>query len=203
MEKLRGTVKFYNSTKGFGFIYTTQHYSDVFFHINDWKNPSAPSEDDDVEFELVLEKAKYKAVNVVIIKTSSQKKQDRRDEVRKFNDDRIVCPGCGKKIVPRMITFKGTPSQSVCPFCAAQIKNFSGCFIATAVYEDYNHPQVIKLRKFRDEYLLTNKLGVGFVNVYYKYSPAFANFVKGKKLLSSPIKKLLDGFVYLLKKIKD
>ena len=43
------------------------------------------------------------------------------------------------------------------------------CFIATAVYEDYNHPQVMVLRTFRDKYLLTNNLGTQFVNLYYKY----------------------------------
>ncbi len=193
----KGTIKFYNSEKGYGFIFTNGHYEDVFFHINDWKNPSAPNTDDDVEFELFLDKTKYKAINIVITKTSSQKKQEERNK----NDDRIICPGCGKKIVPRLITYQGNAERSVCPYCATQIQKFSGCFIATAVYEDYNHPQVMKLREFRDNHLLTNDLGTKFVNVYYKYSPKFADYVKGKKLLAYPIRKLLDAFVFILKKI--
>jgi hypothetical protein len=68
--------------------------------------------------------------------------------------------------------------------CVEVKKFYKGfCFIATAVYEDYNHPQVMVLREFRDKYLLTNKLGTKFVNVYYKYSPVFADYVKGKKYL--------------------
>lgn len=193
---MKGTVKFYNSEKGFGFIFC-EDQTDVFFHINDWKNGSAPALDDDVEFEVIKEKqGKTKAVNIILFKSASDKKQ------AKFarSDDRIVCHGCGKRIVPRMITYRGTPEKSVCPYCAVEIQKFtSGCFIATAVYEDYNHPQVIVLRKFRDSYLLTNDLGKKFVTFYYKYSPGFANYVKGKKILSYPIKKLLDCFIYLFK----
>lgn len=59
----------------------------------------------------------------------------------------------------------------------------------------------MKLREFRDNHLLTNDLGTKFVNVYYKYSPKFADYVKGKKLLAYPIRKLLDGFVFILKKM--
>lgn len=36
----------------------------------------------------------------------------------------------------------------------------SGCFVATACLGDYNHPVVLDLRRFRDEFL-KEKLGVG------------------------------------------
>lgn len=52
-----------------------------------------------------------------------------------------------------------------------------GCFIATAAYGSYWAPHVMTLRKFRDEYLLDNKLGKKFVQVYYKYSPPLAYFI--------------------------
>jgi cold shock CspA family protein len=196
---MNGTVKFYNSEKGYGFIITSQHYSDVFFHINDWKSSSAPDLNDEVEFEIKLDKTKYKAINIFVTKTAIQKKQEIRDR----NDDRIICHGCNKRIVPRMITFQGSPDKSVCPYCATTIMEFRKgyCFIATAVYEDYNHPQVMILRQFRDKYLLTNRLGTKFVDVYYKYSPVYADYVKDKKLFAYPIKKLLDGFVFILKRV--
>ena len=66
------------------------------------------------------------------------------------NDDRVICPGCGKKIVPRLVVYQGSPQKSLCPYCACVIKSFTRCFIATAVYGDCNHPKVITLRKFRD-----------------------------------------------------
>ena len=196
---MKGTIKFYNSEKGFGFIFCEDNKEDVYFHINDWKNPSVPSGNDDVEFDLgKSQNGKSKAVNITLIKSANDKKQEKFDG----KDDRVICPGCGKKIVPRITTFKGTPVNSLCPYCGVEVKKFlkSGCFIATAVYEDYNHPQVMVLRKFRDQYLLTNKNGKKFVELYYKYSPKFADFVKDKEILAYPIRKLLDSFVYILKR---
>ncbi len=38
-------------------------------------------------------------------------------------------------------------------------------------------PHVMTLRSFRDEYLLSNKLGRLFVDGYYKYSPPVADFI--------------------------
>ncbi|MEJ2269973.1 MAG: choice-of-anchor Q domain-containing protein [Desulfobulbaceae bacterium] len=52
-----------------------------------------------------------------------------------------------------------------------------GCFIATAAYGSYWEPHVMTLRQFRDEYLLTNKLGTNFVEAYYKYSPPLADYI--------------------------
>jgi hypothetical protein len=150
-----------------------------------------------VEFELSKsQNNKPKAINITLIKSVNDKRQENYSK----NDDRVVCPGCGKRIVPRIITFKGSPTNSICPYCATEIKKFNACFIATAVYEDYNHPQVKKLRDFRDNHLLTNDLGKEFVNFYYKYSPKFADYVKDKKILAYSIKKLLDCFIYLIKK---
>ncbi|MDD9200871.1 cold-shock protein, partial [Aliivibrio sp. S2MY1] len=50
--------------------------------------------------------------------------------VRNHNqtDDRINCPSCKKKIVPRMITYKGEPDKSVCPYCAATVSTFGNSF---------------------------------------------------------------------------
>lgn len=52
-----------------------------------------------------------------------------------------------------------------------------GCFIATAAYGYYSAPQVRALRKFRDEYLLTNAAGRAFVRWYYEQGPRAARFI--------------------------
>ena len=51
------------------------------------------------------------------------------------------------------------------------------CFIATAAYGSPIDPHVKILRQFRDEYLVTNKLGRKFVHIYYSYSPKLAKLI--------------------------
>ena len=58
-----------------------------------------------------------------------------------------------------------------------------GCFIATAAYGSYLHPQVQLLRTFRDDYLLTNAPGRAFVALYYHCSPPLADLIARHTLL--------------------
>jgi Tol biopolymer transport system component len=70
-----------------------------------------------------------------------------------------------------------------------------GCFIATAAYGSSLEPHVMTLRQFRDEYLLTNKLGTKLVGTYYKYSPSVANFIAEHDNLRSATRIGLAPFV--------
>lgn len=60
---------------------------------------------------------------------------------------------------------------------AKDAKPAEGCFIATAAYGDSNAPDIRVLRRFRDNVLLTNSVGQDFVETYYDYGPAAANFI--------------------------
>lgn len=70
-----------------------------------------------------------------------------------------------------------------------------GCFIATAVYGDFNAPEVVSLRLWRDRVLSTTITGRAFINLYYRISPPVARYLVCCPRLSAQIRKLLDVFV--------
>jgi hypothetical protein len=78
-----------------------------------------------------------------------------------------------------------------------------GCYIATAVYGDYDAPQVLTLRRFRDEVLMKSKAGQIFVAYYYKYSPRLAEKLKDQKRINRFVRFILDGVVGFIEKIKN
>jgi hypothetical protein len=53
----------------------------------------------------------------------------------------------------------------------------AGCFIATAAMGSYDHPLVVELRLFRDNWILQQKWGKSFVNWYYTYGAIAAKFI--------------------------
>jgi hypothetical protein len=57
------------------------------------------------------------------------------------------------------------------------IAGLAGCFIATAAYDTAMAQEIQVLREFRDEYLVTNSLGQGLVDIYYSISPSIADFI--------------------------
>lgn len=67
----------------------------------------------------------------------------------------------------------------------------SGCYIATACYGNYDHPDVVVLRKFRDERLLPTPLGKHLVNLYYAVSPKLAAWVGSNRWLSRIVRRVL------------
>ena len=74
-----------------------------------------------------------------------------------------------------------------------------GCYIATMVYGDYNHPQVMVLRGFRDDVLNQNPFGRAFVRFYYRYSPTWVEHLKDKKYINNIIRNILDKFIKIYK----
>jgi hypothetical protein len=58
-----------------------------------------------------------------------------------------------------------------------------GCFIATAAMGNYEHPVVLDLRMFRDNWLLKRNWGVQFTNWYYTHGPKAASIIEKSLLL--------------------
>ena len=66
---MQGVVKWFNPTKGFGFITPTEGTSDVFVHYSDIEGEGYKrlTEGDRVEFEVIQGDRGQKATNVKII----------------------------------------------------------------------------------------------------------------------------------------
>ena len=62
---MQGTVKFFNETKGFGFITPSDSSSDIFVHVSGLVDEIR--ENDEVEYEVERGKKGLNAVNVTVI----------------------------------------------------------------------------------------------------------------------------------------
>ena len=71
----------------------------------------------------------------------------------------------------------------------------SGCYIATMAYGDHNHPQVVHLKQFRDNYLRHTFLGRIFIQVYYSISPKIVFLCKDNRIVVKTTRVCLDFFV--------
>ena len=70
----------------------------------------------------------------------------------------------------------------------AKIEQKSGCFIATACYGTDTAPDVLTLRTFRDNVLLSSKTGRTFIKIYYLLSPPVAKVIESHYLLRSLVR---------------
>ena len=73
-----------------------------------------------------------------------------------------------------------------------QSSSSGGCYIATMVYGDYDHPKVMILRNFRDNFLDHYKLGKSFIKFYYRYSPGWVRMLEDNRFINKSIKNILN-----------
>ena len=71
-------------------------------------------------------------------------------------------------------------------------KKSGSCFVATAVYEDYDHPQVIRLRAFRDHFLSGSALGRTLIRIYYVVGPFLAILPTRSRVTKRLLRLILD-----------
>jgi len=73
------------------------------------------------------------------------------------------------------------------------------CFIATAVYGTDTAEEIDVLREFRDAVLLPNRLGAGFVWLYYEVSPPLAEVIARHESLRTALRLgFIDPMVAML-----
>jgi hypothetical protein len=66
-----------------------------------------------------------------------------------------------------------------------------GCFIATACYGDYDAPEVIMLRHYRDNVLSRSLPGRLFIRCYYRCSPALAGILSRNRVMRNTVRKYM------------
>jgi DNA-directed RNA polymerase subunit RPC12/RpoP len=111
-----------------------------------------------------------------------------------FNADTGVCKNCGIRLA-----LKNVPSYDDDHTTKGKNQK-DGCYIATAVYGSYDAPQVMKLRRFRDNTLANSLIGRMFIKTYYRLSPPIANRLKNMKSLNNFVRRILDRFIVHLDK---
>jgi len=76
----------------------------------------------------------------------------------------------------------------------------SGCFVATVAYGDRNHPDVVLLRKFRDEVLTRSSAGRSFIDWYWRAGPYLARGISHSPRLRYCSRWLISCLVSLIRK---
>jgi hypothetical protein len=95
-------------------------------------------------------------------------------------------------------------NKVICTKCKAAIEGdyfqgeTTGCFVATACYEDENHPTVLRLRKFRDHHLNNSFLGRYFIDFYWKIGPFLAKIVNKSPRLKAFTRVILNSLSGML-----
>lgn len=81
----------------------------------------------------------------------------------------------------------------------SKIHQGKNCYIATAVYNDNDHPNVQYLRTLRDNILSNYILGKYFIKLYYTFSPKIAAKLSKFKFFSIIVKMMLDAIIKVIK----
>lgn len=82
---------------------------------------------------------------------------------------------------------------------ASRSSSSGGCYIATMAYGNYDHPQVLILRDYRDRVLAKSTAGRIFIRCYYFISPMLVQVLKNHKIINSFIRKLLNRIINQIK----
>lgn len=115
------------------------------------------------------------------------------------------CPKCKKNVAVAEsdkfvgLVRGGTQKVGKCNICGTRLYG-PECFVATAVYGDSNHPDVVSLRRFRDTYLSSSHIGRLTIDLYYVFGPKLASFFRQRKILLIGLRYILSSAISILKR---
>ena len=84
-----------------------------------------------------------------------------------------------------------------------QTASAGGCFVATAAYGSYSHPDVIDLRRFRDEVLVRHAAGRAFIRAYWVVGPKLARLVSAEGVSGRAARALIAPLARLARERVD
>ncbi|WP_169308952.1 CAP domain-containing protein [Paracoccus gahaiensis] len=84
---------------------------------------------------------------------------------------------------------------------AQQASSGGSCFVATAAYGNSLHPDVVTLRRFRDDVLVRYPSGRAFIRFYWKVGPVVAKIVKTTGISGRIARLALKPLVFFSRKI--
>lgn len=99
-----------------------------------------------------------------------------------------------------------TANRATCSKCGTTIQGdwfkgeMKGCFVATAAFDNEDHPTVEQLRTIRDLRLAKTRWGRGFIHFYYLYGPMLANVVNRFPSIKPVIRLVLTALAKVLSK---
>jgi len=98
-----------------------------------------------------------------------------------------------------LLSANSLPERYVYPTSNPSGGGGGGCFIATAAYGSSLDKHIAVLKNFRDKYLLTNFAGKAFLNLYYKYSPSAADFIRRHDTARAATRFVLTSIIFTIK----
>lgn len=158
----------------------------------------------------LLETLGRTGVNTEILKTFIEAKIDQNREL-KIEIKELINKYASYLIKNSQLNIVLNINDSVCEDNFIQAESYlngmlneiksknGGCYIATMAYGDYDHPQVMILRDFRDEKLSKSAFGRWIIKTYYRYSPLLVEKLKSYHWINRAIRAILNFTIKIIK----